>query len=101
MAEYRAVCRVDDVPDGRAVGVDVDGLGIAVFNDGGSFVALLNRCPHANGSMSQGWIEDGEAVCPLHMWRFKLKSGRCSTIQGQSLHKFACEIRDGMIWVEA
>ena len=25
----------------------------------------MGRCPHANGSLGLGWIEDGEAVCPL------------------------------------
>lgn len=101
MAEFRKVCQVEDIPQGRAIGVSVDGLGIAVYHHEGAFFALLNRCPHANGAMSQGWIEGDEAVCPLHMWRFKLKSGRCSTIKGQSLHRFACEVRDGHVWVEA
>lgn len=100
MAEWRGLCRVEDVPEGRGLRVEVDGLGLAIFNDGGSFHALLDRCPHANGSMGQGWIEGGEAVCPLHMWRFKLSTGRCTTMRGQSLHRFACEVRDGRVWVE-
>ena len=79
--------------------VEIDGLAVAIFNDDGEFHALLNRCPHANGSMGQGWIEDGEAVCPLHMWRFKLKTGRCTTIRGESLHRFACEVRGDEVWV--
>ena len=85
--------------EGRGLRVEVDGLGVAVFRDGGAFHALLDRCPHANGSMGRGWVEDGEAVCPLHQWRFRLNSGRCTTMRGQSLHRFACEVRDGRVWV--
>ncbi len=100
MAKYVAVCRFDEVVEGRAVAVEVDGLRIAVFNDGGRFHALLGRCPHANGPMGHGWIEDGEAVCPLHRWRFKLSSGRCTTDPGHSLHAFRCVVREDQVWVE-
>ena len=33
---------------------------------GGEVVALSGRCPHANGPLGLGWIEEGEVVCPLH-----------------------------------
>ncbi len=101
MAKFQAVCRVEDIKEGRGITVNVDGLRVAVFRDAGAVHALLGRCPHANGTMGDGWIEDGEAVCPLHMWRFKLSTGRCTTMRGQSLHKFRCEVRDGEVWVEA
>jgi nitrite reductase/ring-hydroxylating ferredoxin subunit len=97
---FFAVCRVDEVIEGRGRAVEAEGLRIAVFNDGGTFHALLGRCPHANGPMGYGWIEEGEAVCPLHNWRFKLATGRCTTIRGESLHRFRCEVRDGAVWVE-
>ncbi len=99
MSQFVVVCRVEDVKDGRALFVEVEGLGVAVFNDGGTFHALLGRCPHANGPMGMGWIEEGEAVCPLHRWRFKLSSGRCTTVAGSSLHRFRCEVREGEVWV--
>ena len=101
MGQFVAVCRVEDVAEGKALAVEVDGLRIAVFNDGGQFHALLGRCPHASGPMGRGWVEDGEAVCPLHRWRFRLSSGRCTTVPGESLHRFRCEVRQGEIWVEA
>ncbi len=101
MARFVEVCGADDVEEGRGHPVEVDGLRIAVFRDRGTYHALLGRCPHADGAMGQGWVEDGEAVCPLHRWRFRLSTGRCSTMPGQSLHRFRCEVRDGRVWVEA
>ncbi len=100
MAQFVRVCKVQDVKEGRGLATEVDGLPVAVFNDGQQFHALFGRCPHANGSMGLGWIEEGEAVCPLHRWRFKLGSGRCTTVRGENLHRFRCEIRDDEIWVE-
>lgn len=99
MATFVRVCRADEVEPGRARGVEVNGLRIAVFNDQGSFHALQGRCPHANGPMGRGWIEEAEAVCPLHRWRFRLDSGRCTSVRGESLHRFACEVREGDVWV--
>ena len=100
MACFSKVCDVADVIEGQGLPVEVDGLGIAIFNDGGQFHALIGRCPHANGPMGLGWIEDGEAVCPLHRWRFKLSTGRCTTVGGNSLHRFRCEVRGEEVWVE-
>src|SRR3954462_15969898 len=100
MARFVAVCKGEDVAEGRGHSVFVAGMPIAVFNDGGQFHALLGRCPHANGPMGRGWIEEGEAVCPLHRWRFKLATGRCTTDRAYALHRFRCEVRGGEVWVE-
>jgi nitrite reductase/ring-hydroxylating ferredoxin subunit len=100
MGRFQRVCRAEEVAEGRGHVVDVDGLSVAVFNEGGEFHVLQGRCPHAGGVIGQGWIEDGEAVCPLHRWRFRLASGRCTTVRGESLHRFRCEVRDGEVWAE-
>jgi nitrite reductase/ring-hydroxylating ferredoxin subunit len=100
MARFVPVCRLEEIAEGRGRAVEVDGLRVAVFKDGGRPFALLGRCPHANGPLGHGWVEDGEAVCPLHRWHFKLESGRCSTVPGNSVHRFRCEVRDGEVWVE-
>jgi nitrite reductase/ring-hydroxylating ferredoxin subunit len=100
MAEFVAVCRVEDVPEGRGLPVDVAGLRVAVFNDGGRFHALLGTCPHAGGSLGLGWVEAGEVVCPLHHWQFRLETGRCTTVRGESIHRFRCDVRDDWVWVE-
>jgi nitrite reductase (NADH) small subunit len=97
---FVSVCKRDEVAEGRGRPFEVDGLRIAVFRDAGEFHALLGRCPHANGSLGLGWIEEGEAVCPLHRWRFKLTTGRCTTVRGESVHRFRCEVRGDDVWVE-
>jgi nitrite reductase (NADH) small subunit len=99
MARFVAVCKVEDVAAGRGLSVFVEGLSLAVFNEGGTIHTLLNRCPHAGGPLGRGWIEEGEAVCPLHRWRFQVSSGRCTTVRGMSVHRFASEVRDGEVWV--
>ena len=100
MAEWVAVCRLDEIKEGRGVSREAAGLRVAVFRTGGGVVALSGRCPHANGPLGLGWIEEGEVVCPLHQWRFRLADGRCTTIRGNSVHRFRCEVRGEEVWVE-
>jgi nitrite reductase/ring-hydroxylating ferredoxin subunit len=99
VSRFVAVCLVEEVPEGRARGFEVEGDRLAILNDGGTFHALSARCPHAAGPMDRGWVEDGEAVCPLHRWRFRLRDGRCTTVRGESIRVVPCEVRDGWVWV--
>jgi nitrite reductase/ring-hydroxylating ferredoxin subunit len=100
MASFKPACKVAEVVEGRGRAVEVDGLRVAIFRDQGRLYALQGRCPHANGSLGHGWVEEGEAVCPLHHWRFRLDTGRCTTVRGESVHRFRCEERGEDIWVE-
>ncbi len=100
MAEWVSVCPVDDLREGRGRSLDVAGLRLAVFKSPGGVVVLSGRCPHAGGSLGHGWIEDGEVVCPLHRWRFRLSDGRCTSVGGNNVHRFQAEIRDDQVWAE-
>jgi len=99
MAEWVAVCQFDELTSDRGRSYEVVGLTLALVRAGEEIVALSDRCPHAGGSLGQGWVEEGEIVCPLHRWRFRLSDGRCSTMPGENVHRFQAEIRGGIVWV--
>ncbi len=99
MPEFVFACEALAVQPGKGLTVDCEGMSIAILNDAGTYHALADRCPHAGGSLGKGWIEDGEVVCPLHRWRFRLDNGRCTTLRGNTLRRFPCELRDGNVWV--
>lgn len=99
MAGWEAVCRVDEIPEGEGRTFRVRGLEVAVFNDGGRFFAMLDRCPHAGGSLGSGWVEEGRAVCPLHYWQFRLDNGWCVAGGRGVVPKFDCEEREGKVWL--
>ena len=46
------VASVDEIPPGKRKLVEVNGRAIVVFNLGGEFYALNNRCPHRGGSLA-------------------------------------------------
>ncbi|WP_174285393.1 nitrite reductase small subunit NirD [Sphingomonas bacterium] len=54
----------------------VGGEEIAVFRTGDDRVfALVNRCPHKAGQLSQGIVHGHAVACPLHNWRISLETG--------------------------
>ena len=49
---------------------------IAVFRTGDDAVfALVNRCPHKRGPLSQGIVHGHAVTCPLHNWKISLETG--------------------------
>jgi 3-phenylpropionate/trans-cinnamate dioxygenase ferredoxin subunit len=91
MARY-VVARVAEIPPGARKIVDVAGRSIGIFNVGGEFFALRNRCPHQGGPLCMGvlWAavtapvpgayqssRPGEILrCPWHGWEFDLRTGQ-------------------------
>ncbi|KKC24133.1 nitrite reductase small subunit NirD [Sphingomonas sp. SRS2] len=53
-----------------------NGEEIAIFRTSGEKVyALVNRCPHKHGPLSQGIVHGDAVACPLHNWRISLATG--------------------------
>ena len=52
------------------------GKEIAIFRTmQGECYALVNKCPHKNGPLSQGIVHGAIVTCPLHNWNISLKTG--------------------------
>ena len=71
------VCSVDDLPTVGAVQAAIDGKRVAIVRDSaGDIHAIDDTCSHANVSLSEGDVEDGEIECWLHGSRFDLRTGK-------------------------
>ena len=75
--EWIAVCAVEDVPVlGARVIRRLGACDIAVFRNSENRVfALLDRCPHKGGPLSQGIVYGERVACPLHNWQIGLADG--------------------------
>jgi nitrite reductase (NADH) small subunit len=50
---------------------------IAIFRTANEQVyALVNKCPHKQGPLSQGIVHDTTVTCPLHNWCISLITGK-------------------------
>jgi len=77
-ADWLDIGWLDQIPVRGARTVPVaGGEEIAVFRTGDNQVfALVNRCPHKQGPLSQGIVHGHSVSCPLHNWNIALASGR-------------------------
>jgi nitrite reductase/ring-hydroxylating ferredoxin subunit len=71
--------RAEEIQEGAAKLVRVKSEEIAVFKHQGQLCAIENTCPHEGGQLAKGRIEGDEVVCPLHGYKFNVKTGVCST----------------------
>ena len=76
------VCGFDELADGEARRVDVDGVAVAVVRVGASVYAIGDVCSHANVSLSGGevWCDELELECPKHGSAFDLLTGQPTTL---------------------
>jgi 3-phenylpropionate/trans-cinnamate dioxygenase ferredoxin subunit len=73
--EFVSACSVDDVKEGGAIRVVIDGVPIAIVRSDGTIYALHDVCSHANVPLSEGEIDDTTIECWLHGSRFDLVTG--------------------------
>jgi 3-phenylpropionate/trans-cinnamate dioxygenase ferredoxin component len=73
--EFVSACSVDDVDEGGAIRVVIDGVPIAIVRSDGAIYAIHDVCSHANVPLSEGEIDDTTIECWLHGSRFDLVTG--------------------------
>ena len=97
------ICAVDDVPVlGSRVVRRAAGGDIAIFRNGeGRVFALLDRCPHKGGPLSQGIVFGERVACPLHNWTIELDSGCAVAPDEGCTRRFAVHIEGGRISLES
>lgn len=91
MAKHVVALAGEIAPGSRKI-VTVRGREIGVFNHGGEYFALLNRCPHQGAELCKGrlvglataeragafeWSRAGEMLkCPWHGWEYDIRTGQ-------------------------
>ena len=79
---------------------DVSGkkICLSLFKD--ELCATSLKCPHAGGNLSNGYIDiAGNIVCPLHRYKYSLKTGRNTSGEGYYLKTYPVEKRDNGYFV--
>ena len=99
MDDWKTICRIDDIPVlgarrvRRPAGADV-----AVFRtDDERVFALLDRCPHKGGPLSQGIVFGHHVACPLHNWAISLVDGEARAPDVGCATRFAVRVEGGVV----
>jgi nitrite reductase (NADH) small subunit len=103
MNEWKTICRVEDIPllGARCV-ARPDGAAVAVFRNAEDKVfALLDRCPHKGGPLSQGIVFGESVACPLHNWTIGLADGCAKAPDVGCAVRFAVRVEGGRVALDA
>ncbi|HYK27435.1 MAG TPA: non-heme iron oxygenase ferredoxin subunit [Streptosporangiaceae bacterium] len=76
MSEFQRVCALSDLPDEGSIGVEVEGVPVAVVRTGSEVFALHDVCSHEEVPLSEGDIYDHTVECWLHGSCFDLRTGK-------------------------
>ncbi|MGQ0568289.1 MAG: Rieske (2Fe-2S) protein [Armatimonadota bacterium] len=69
------VAQIDDVIPETGKVIQADGTTLALFNLGGTFYAIDNKCTHVGGPLGEGAVEGNVVTCPWHGSRFDIPTG--------------------------
>ena len=78
-------------------------IAVGVYNLGGKFCAIEDRCSHDDGPLAEGDYdpEEGVVICPRHGSRFEICSGRPLTLPAVvPVDTFPVRVVDGIVKVE-
>jgi nitrite reductase (NADH) small subunit len=102
MTDWKKICMVDEIPvlGSRRV-TRAKGIDVALFrNDQDEVFALLDRCPHKGGPLSQGIVFGQSVACPLHNWTIDLNGGCAKAPDEGCTPEFAVHLLDGAVHLD-
>ena len=98
MSDWISVGSLSDIPRLGARVVATAQGDIAVFRTSADEVfALLDRCPHKGGPLSQGIVYGRQVACPLHNWSIDLESGEAIAPDTGCSHRYPARVEDGIV----
>jgi nitrite reductase (NADH) small subunit len=99
MSDWQVICKVEDIPVLGARRVRrAQGCEVAVFRNAQDQVfALLDRCPHKGGPLSQGIVYGTSVACPLHNWQIGLEDGCAQAPDEGCAQSFAVQVTNGEV----
>jgi nitrite reductase (NADH) small subunit len=105
--QWKAICNVADIPVlgarvvNRAAKPGEARPDIAIFrNSEDKVFALVDRCPHKGGPLSQGIVFGERVACPLHNWNIQLDSGHATAPDEGCAQKFSVKVEDGVVYLD-
>jgi nitrite reductase [NAD(P)H] small subunit len=101
-ARWVRVCKPEDIPVMGARVIRRETGDIAIFRNAvEEYFALLDRCPHKGGPLSQGIVFGESVACPLHNWTISLVDGQAKAPDVGCAVSFACKVEGDTVYLDA
>jgi NAD(P)H-dependent nitrite reductase small subunit len=99
MPEFVRVARLEELPTDTGWVVEAEGQEIALFRVEEAVYALENECPHREGPLGDGELEDEIVTCPFHAWQINVRTGEVVYNPGLCARTYPCKVEDGAVYV--
>ena len=101
-ADFIPVAQSQAVRLSRITQVEVDNQSILLTRLTDELCAFNALCPHQLGNLSRGFIYREEIECPVHGWRFNLRTGKSVYPQeaGLCLRRYPVTEENGLIKIK-
>jgi nitrite reductase (NADH) small subunit len=96
---FERVARVDEIPVGKSLVVQVNGRPIALFNVQGQFFAIYNICPHEGGPLGEGRLKGCIISCPWHDLSFDVRNGQATDGGGYCVGSYEVRVEGSDILI--
>lgn len=73
---FYAVAKVEELPPGERLFVEIGDVSIVVFNIAGKLFAIGDICTHDDGPLGDGDLDGHQIICPRHGARFDVRNGK-------------------------
>jgi nitrite reductase (NADH) small subunit len=101
MNSWKRVCHLEEIPRPGARVVESGIDRIALFRTGEDEVfALLDRCPHRGGPLSEGIVCGSRVTCPMHGLTVELTTGKAAAPDEGAVRTFPVMIADGLVFLQ-
>lgn len=96
------LCRTEDVPDDEPLRVELpNGHAVAVYRWEDAYYCTDDICSHGEASLAEGYVEDGEIVCPFHLGSFCIKTGEARRAPcSEPVVAYAVTEKDGVLLID-
>lgn len=96
------LCCPTDVPDDEPLLVELtDGHKVAVYRWEGAYYCTDDLCSHGEASLAEGYVEDGEIVCPFHLGSFCIKTGAARAAPcSEPIRAYRVTAKDDALYIE-
>lgn len=100
MPELVRVCTQSELPGSGSVReFTVNGRALCVANVDGTICVLNGACPHEEGPLGEGSVENGRIVCPWHGYAFDARTGQAEDDPTLKAEVFEARVEDGELRV--
>lgn len=97
---WTRVCALGDIPPLGARTMPARKGEIAIFRCADDSVfAMLNRCPHKQGPLSEGIVHGHRVACPLHNWVIDLENGEAVAPDVGCTPKIPVKVEDDAVFL--